>query len=188
MEYTQIGIDTISYYHNLTPKQKKAVIAKLKVLPGFKTAKNLYWENTCVYASDCFADQGIRLIIFRYRGSIWGMYVIIHPTLLLGEADRSALYQATKKSYTKIIKTTDRLLEQVEVPCSLDDMRLYRIDVTMNIIFKDPAFVPAYIRILKKSLICPSVMISKRLSQTGYPFYISKQFLSVFNQHTFNRL
>lgn len=155
MEYIQIGIDTISYYHNLTSKQKNALIAYLKVVPGFRTVKESYWENTYVYASDYFASQGIRLKIFRYQGSIWGMYVIIHPTLILGEPDRSALYQATKKSYTKIIKTADRLLKTVKVPCSLDDMRLYRIDVTMNIIFKDAAFVPEYIRILKKSLILP---------------------------------
>ena len=32
----------------------------------------------------------------------------------------------------------------------LDGMKLYRVDVTMNMIFQDPAPVNAYLRILKR--------------------------------------
>jgi len=151
----QIGIDTISYYHPLTPKQKNKMVKSLKELPKFEVTKNFFWEETYEYVSNYFASQGIRLKIFRNKGSVWGMYVIIHPMLILGNPDRSALYQASKGSYGKIVKTADRLLKSVDIPCSIDGMGLYRIDVTRNYIFDDCAPVNEYIRILKKSRILP---------------------------------
>ena len=80
---------------------------------------------------------------------------IIHPTLVLGENDRSALYYASKSSYNKIVKTVDKILKQINVPFSLDDMPLYRLDVTVNLIFDDGRLVDEHIRILKKSKILP---------------------------------
>ena len=47
------------------------------------------------------------------------------------------------------------MLEPVKVPCSVDDMLLYRPDVTVNFIFGDGSVVGEYIRILKKSVILP---------------------------------
>jgi len=65
-----IGIDTISYYHCLTPKQKNKLVKSLKELPKFETPKNSYWEDTYEYTSDYFAAQGIKLKIFRSKGSV----------------------------------------------------------------------------------------------------------------------
>ena len=147
----QTGLDTFSYYHGLSPKQKRAILKKLKALPNFITVKDDYEDDSYVYVSSYFSVRGVKLCIFRIRGSRWGLYVIVHPSLALGNEDRSALYQATKTSYRKIVKTVDKMLEPVEMPCSVDDMSLYRADVTANIIFDDEGLVEEYIRILKKS-------------------------------------
>lgn len=149
----QLGLDTFSYYYGLSHKQKKAILKELKALPDFRTIKDDYENNSYVYASNYFSVRGVKLCIFRIKGSRWGLYVIVHPTLVLGNGDRSALYQATKTSYRKIVKAVDQMLESVKVPCSVDDMLLYRSDVTANIIFNDRELTDEYIRILKKSIL-----------------------------------
>lgn len=156
MYTVELGIDTLSYYCGLTPKQKDNVIGSLKTLPDFRTERQDYWEKTCVYHSDCFAKQGIKLVLSQIKGKPWGLLVIIHPTLVFGISDRSALYQPTKKrEYKYIVKEVDRLLSRAKVPCSVDDMKLYRGDVTANLVFKASAEVDEYIRILKKSCLLP---------------------------------
>lgn len=151
----QIGIDTISFRHNLSFKQKKAIIKEMKGLPKFKNNEYDYEYPSHKYTSDYFAKQGVKLQISRTEENPWELLVIIHPTLVLGENDRSALYYASKSSYNKIVKTVDKILKQINVPFSLDDMPLYRLDVTVNLIFDDGRLVVEYIRILKKSKILP---------------------------------
>lgn len=151
----QIGIDTISFYHCLSPKQKRKITEKLTVLSQFRPIKEDYENDSYEYISDYFAMQGVKLRISRIEGSVWGLYVIVHPTLVLGEDDRSALYQASKPSYNKIVRAVDKMLKSVNVPLSLDEMSIYRPDVTTNLIFDDGRLVDEYIRILKKSKILP---------------------------------
>lgn len=151
----ELGIDTLSCYYRLTPGQKTDIIKRLKDLPDFRTDQN-YWENTHIYRSDCFAEQGVKLVVSRMNGKPWGLLVVIHPTLVLGEADRGALYLPGKKrEYKSIVEQADQRLKQVEIPCSIDDMKLYRCDVTKNMIFDTTAEVDEYIRILKKSCLLP---------------------------------
>lgn len=151
----QIGFDTISFYHCLSPKQKRKIMEKLTALPQFRPIKEDYENDSYDYVSDHFAKQGVKLYIFRIKGSVWGLLVIVHPTLVLGDHDRSALYQASKSSYNKIVKAVDKMLKSVNIPFSVDDMPLYRLDVTVNIIFDNGRLVDEYIRILKKSKILP---------------------------------
>ena len=151
----QIGIDTISFRHNLSFKQKKAIVKEMKALPKFKNNEHNYEHDSYKYASDYFTKQGVKLQISRTEENPWELLVIIHPTLVLGENDRSALYYASKSSYNKIVKTVDKILKQINVPFSLDDMPLYRLDVTVNLIFDDGRLVDEHIRILKKSKILP---------------------------------
>ena len=111
----QIGIDTISFYHCLSPKQKRKITEKLTVLSQFRPIKEDYENDSYEYISDYFAMQGVKLRISRIEGSVWGLYVIVHPTLVLGEDDRSALYQASKPSYNKIVRAVDKMLKSVNV-------------------------------------------------------------------------
>lgn len=149
----QIGIDTLSYYHPLSPKQKRMILDQLRRLPKFRTIKDDYFDESYRYGSDYFAADGMKIYVFREKGSVWGVFIVVHPTLVLGDNDRSALFQVTKSSYKKMVKIVDKLLGQVDVPCSLDEMKLYRPDVTANLIFSNDDVVSEYIRILKKSIV-----------------------------------
>ena len=152
----EFGIDSFSCYHTLTSKQKQKIMESLKNLPGFRIEKSNYLENSYSYASDCFVDQGVRIWLHRIKGKPWGLLLVVHPMLVLGSSDRSALYQPKKKSeYQEIVKKVDKLLKSVNIPCSIDKMKLYRVDVTVNLIFNKNSLVEEYIRILKKSALLP---------------------------------
>lgn len=152
----EFGIDTFSYYYKLTSKQKSKIIERLETKQGFRAQTNDYLSDTYAYSSDCFKDEGIRIWIKRISGSPWGLLIVVHPTLVLGLSDRSALYQPQKKgNYKKIIECVDKLLNPIGVPCSIGEMKLYRIDITSNLIFEDEAFIYEYLRILKKSCLLP---------------------------------
>jgi len=151
----QIGIDTLCFYHCLSPKQKSKIVAAIKQLPNFKTIESDYVRDSYQYASDHLISNGVKIHIFRKGGSGWGLFIIVHPTLVLGNDDRSALYYATKSSYNRMIKLVDKMLKPIHISCSLADMKLYRVDITGNVIFDNAAWVSEYIRILKKSIILP---------------------------------
>ena len=150
------GIDSFSHYHTLTSKQKRGIMEKLKKLPRFQTEISNYVENSYSYLSDCFVDEGVRIWLRRINGKPWGLLIVVHPRLVLGSSDRSALYMPKKKTeYQEIVKKVDKLLKSVNVPCSVDKMKLYRVDVTANLIFNKRSLVDEYIRILKKSVLLP---------------------------------
>ena len=157
----QSGFDTLSYYHPLSPKQKRKILDQLQKLPEFRTIKNDYFNESYRYGSDYFAAYGVKIYVSRERGSVWGLLVVVRPTLILGDNDRSALYQLAKSSYKKMVKMADKMLSTVGISCSLDNMLLYRCDVTANLIFDDSNLVDEYIRILKKSLILPHYKLDR---------------------------
>lgn len=149
---SELGIDTFSYYYKLTSKQKTEIIKHLKAKEEFHTQVSDYFEDTYTYSSDCFKNNGVRVWIQRINGSPWGLLIVVHPLLVLGGSDRSALYQPQNKGeYKQIVERVDKLLKPVGVPCSVDKMKFYRIDVTINLFFKAEALVTEYLRILKKS-------------------------------------
>ncbi|MCF2661505.1 hypothetical protein [Pseudoflavonifractor phocaeensis] len=150
-----IGIDSFSCTYSLTPKQKSSILGALRIRPKFQTRCSDYFDCTYDYTSDCFAGQGIKLRVSRHKGSLWNLTVTIHPTLLLGDTDRSALFHPNKKTVKEVMHGADTPLKQIHCPCKLKDMKLYRVDVTANLIFETAALVEGYLRILKKSLILP---------------------------------
>lgn len=150
-----MGIDSFSCTYGLTPKQKDSILGALRMRPKFQTRYSDYFDRTYDYTSDCFARQGLKLRVSRHKGSVWNLTVTIHPTLLLGDTDRSALFHPNKKTVTEVMRGADTTLKQIHCPCKLKDMKLYRVDVTVNLIFETAALVEGYLRILKKSLILP---------------------------------
>lgn len=152
----ECGIDTFSYYYKLTSREKDKITGHLKAKGGFRTEVSNYEEDTYAYTSDYFKDDGIRIWIQRIKGNPWGLLIVVHPLLVLDDSDRSTLYQPQKKDdYKKIIKRADRLLKTVNIPCSIDKMKFYRVDVTINLIFKVEVLVNEYLRILKRSCLLP---------------------------------
>ncbi|MCF2660904.1 hypothetical protein [Pseudoflavonifractor phocaeensis] len=150
-----MGIDSFSCTYSLTPKQKDSILGALRIRPRFQIRCNDYFDCTYDYASDCFAGQGIKLRVSRYRGSIWRLTVTVHPTLLLGDTDRSALFRPDKENTKEVMSGADLFLKEICCPCKLKNMKLYRVDITINLIFDTAAVVESYLRILKKSLILP---------------------------------
>jgi len=70
----------------------------------------------------------------------------LHPT---------NLYQPTKKSYEKIVEIVDDLLEPFNLPCSITEMKICRIDATADLHFNKKEYVMDYIHVLKKSVVLP---------------------------------
>lgn len=158
---TEVGIDTFSYYHTLTSGQKSKIMERLKNMSKFHTATSNYLENTYSYFSDCFVDKGVRIWVSRKGGKPWGLLIVVHPMLVLGCSDRSALYKPQEKSeYKQIVKAVDNLLKSVEIPCSIDKMKLYRVDSDINLIFDENTMIDEYIRILKKSCLLPRYQLA----------------------------
>lgn len=156
MGKAELGIDSFSYYYKLTSKQKSKILEHLKAKKKFRIERDDYESDTHIYFSSYFKDDGIKIWIERIKGNPWGMLIVVHPLLVLGDPDRSALYQLREKSdYNRLVKRVDRFLKTVDVPCSIYDMKLYRVDVTANLLFEDEAYVMEYLRILKKSCLLP---------------------------------
>ena len=152
----EAGIDSFSCYYTLTSKKKSNIMEKLRKLPEFYAIMCNYAQDTYAYLSDCFADKGVKVWVSRKNGNPWGLLVVVHPMLVLGGSDRSALYQPQDKSeYKKLIEKVDSLLESVDVPCSIGKMKLYRTDVTANLTAEDKTLVDEHLRILKKSAQLP---------------------------------
>ena len=149
------GIDTFTLYHVLTWEEKEKIVKAISKLPGYRDDSGDYESEYHCHRSECFADDGIKIKVEKQGKNPWGLYVLLHPTLLLGESDRSALYRPKKGSYKEMEFAADDLLERLGVPCRLGDMKLYRADVTMNLVFSSERIAGAYLRILKKSQIIP---------------------------------
>ena len=162
-----MGIDSFSCTYSLTPKQKDSILDALRMRPKFQTRYSDYFDRTYVYTSDCFAGHGIKLQISRHKGSVWNLTITIHPTLLLGDADRSALFHPDKKTVKEVMHRADMPLKQIDCPCKLKDMKLYRVDVTANLIFETASLVESYLRILKKSLILPRYHVEQFKKDEG---------------------
>lgn len=152
----ETGIDSFSYSYSLTAKQKSKILEKLIGLSKFQTRCKDYEGETFDYTSDHFAEDGIKLRVFRRNGSVWTLFVTVHPTLLMGDNNKSSLYQPSKTILKILMNKADTILEQIQCPCKLKKMKMYRVDVTANLIFKDSDIVEDYLRILKKGLLMPS--------------------------------
>ena len=155
------GIDTFTLYHVLTWDEKDKIVRTISKLPGYRDDSGDYESEYLCYRSECFADQGIKIKVEKQGKNPWGLYILLHPTLLLGETDRSALYLPDKNSFRRFTEEADALLNRFKVPCKVEDMKLNRADVTMNLVFPETQLVDAYLRILKKSLILPHYKLDR---------------------------
>ena len=151
----EIGIDSFSFCYPLTSKQKSQIIEKLKLFSKFQTRCSDYFEKTYDYTSDYFAKRGVKLRIFKKKGSIWNLFITIHPSLLMGDNNRLSVKFPSKTILKVLLNNADSMLGYVHCPCKLRKMKLYRVDVTANLIFEDSDIVDSYLRILKKSLLLP---------------------------------
>ena len=137
----ETGIDSFSYSCSLTSKQKRTMLESMKSLSKFQTRCADYENESFDYTCDHFAAKGIKLRVFQRKGSIWTCFITVHPTLLMGDTNRSALYHPNKNIFKSLMSSANSILEQIQCPCRIEAMKLYRVDVTANIIFDDADLV-----------------------------------------------
>ena len=133
----------------------------------FKKIQDACYETGCVQDTsdiwirkerlNCYAyhEQGIRINLHGISGKLYRLRVQIEPCRVLSEANPTALFQPDKWNYRHLVMTADRLLKNLKVPCSIDNMKISRCDLTANIGFSSQEELMEYLRILKKSLIIP---------------------------------
>ena len=133
----------------------------------FKKIQDACYETGCVQdTSDicirkerlschAYREQGIKIYLHGISGELYRLRIQIEPCRVLSEASPTALFQTDKWNYRHLVMTVDRLLKNLKVPCSIDNMKISRCDLTANIGFFSQEELMEYLRILKKSLIIP---------------------------------
>ena len=107
-------------------------------------------ENLYCYA---YYEQGVKVYLYRKSGKLYRLRVQVEPCRMLGEADPTALAKLSKRQYKKLVKTVDSILKKLKVPLSIDDMKISRCDLAMNIEFSSQDELMEYLCIFKKSLL-----------------------------------
>jgi len=155
------GIDTVSFYVVLTHSQKNTILRRMtEHKKAFFTEEDNYERGVYSYRSEYLAEQGIKLRVAKYGNTPWGLYILVHPALALGNTDRAALYQPNKENYKKLAKVVDTKLKKYEVPVQMEKMSMLRADVTINLFFSNGEFVCQYLKTFRKCLLIPHYKLS----------------------------
>ena len=144
------GLHTCSVGMSMTARQ---YYRTREHTPALQQCGADYWSEKERYISYAFENKGIVIYLSKFpgrNGAIYRLKVRIEPCRVLGSDDPTALYQPTKKSYRKLVKTVDKLLKKCCLPCSVDEMKVSRTDLTVDMHLESDALVHAYIRFLQK--------------------------------------
>jgi len=114
------------------------------------------WKNVEKLYCYTYLEQGVKVYLHGKSGKLYRLRVQIEPCRALGEKDPTALAKLDKETYKELVKTVDKLMKELKVPCSIDKMKISRYDLTINIEFSCEDGLMEYLRIIKKSLILPA--------------------------------
>lgn len=145
------GIHTFSSGIVLTYKQFKKIFSAYEKTGCTKDTSDIWKGKVRLYCC-AYQEQGIKVFLHGRPGKLYRLRVQIEPCRVLGESDPTALAKLDKRQYKKLVKAVDSVLESLEVPCSIDEMKISRCDLTINIIFSSQKELMEYLRIFKKSL------------------------------------
>ena len=148
------GVHTYSVGMVLTYRQFKKIQDACYETGCVQDTSNI-WEVKEQLYCNAYHNQGIKVFLHRISGELYQLRVRIEPCRVLGDAVPTALFQPDKWSYRQMVKSVDKLLKNLKVPCSIDNMKISRCDLTANIEFSSQEELMEYLRILKKSLIIP---------------------------------
>ena len=149
------GVDTLCYYHPLTSDQKDAMVKKLKSSKGFYKDKSDYFSETKQYHSDAYIEWGVKIFIRKCSNVPWHLQLIVHPEMVLGDADRAELWMPSKSDYKEISSRITKILHEAGLKLDADQLSLTRVDLTANLQFPEQSMVDEYLRILKKGILLP---------------------------------
>ena len=148
------GVHTYSVGMVLTYKQYKKVLNACYETECVIGTSHIFYGKERLY---CYAyhEQGLKVYLHGISGELYRLRIQIEPCRVLGDAAPTALFQPDKWSYRQMVKSADKLLKRVKVPCSVDAMKISRCDLTANIEFSSQEEKMEYLRIFKKSLTIP---------------------------------
>ena len=109
------------------------------------------WDNTEQLFCYTYLEQGVKVFLHGKSGKLYRLRVQVEPCRVLGDADPTALAKLSKWQYKALVKTVDSMLKKLKVPISIDNMKISRCDLTMNIEFFTQDELMAYLRIFQKS-------------------------------------
>lgn len=141
------GVHTYSVGMPLTAKQYYQIQKSLS--DRLRLTNSNFWAKKEQYNVDFLKESGIVLYLSKIK-RIYRIKVRLEPCRVLGNSDPAALYQPSKKSYREMIQQVDKLLQPYHIPCSIDEMKISRIDLTCNLLFSQSDPVQIYIRSLQK--------------------------------------
>ena len=148
----EYGIHTYSVEKILTYKQYKKV-KKMCLDSGKVTVDSNIIAGIEPYFYYGFAEYGIKLYLIGLSAKIYQLRVQIEPCRVLGAPDPTALFRVNNRQYRALVKKVDAQLEKLSVPGSVDEMKINRCDVTINVSFDDHNILLEYLRILKKGYV-----------------------------------
>lgn len=155
------GVDTLCYDYPLTSEQKKAMVAYLRTRKGFIRGKRDYFAETKLYHSDAFWEWGIKIYIRKFAAGPWHLNLIVHPVMVLGDPDRTMLWEPSKSEYSKICSIISKILNKSGLTVNADQLSLTRVDLTTNLGFPEQDLVDTYLRILKKGMLLPHYRLER---------------------------
>lgn len=146
------GIHTYLSGKVLTYKQFKRIQKACYATGCVQDTSNIWKAKEKLF---CYAyqEQGIKVFLHSKPGKWYRLRVQIEPCRVLGEKAPTALAKLDRKTYKELVKHVDRMLKELKVPCSIDEMKLSRCDLTINIEFSCQEELMQYLRILKKSIL-----------------------------------
>lgn len=151
VEQCRQGIHTYSVFLTLTAKEYYAIRKACQTLRSYNQE---YWTERETYHIDELSAHGLKLYLSRIS-KLYTLKIRIEPCLVLKSKNPAALYVPTKKSYCALVKTADKRLKHLDIPRSIDEMKLCRADWTVDLYFKEKACVLSYVRILQNSFVMP---------------------------------
>ena len=147
----ETGVHTFSAGMTLTHKQFQKIYNACYKTGCIQGASDIWNQKEWLY---CYAylKQGVKVFLHGNSGKLYRLRVQIEPCRVLGEPDPTALAEFDKRQYNELVKTLDEIFKKLKVPRSIDEMKISRCDLTMNVEFATREELMEYLRIFKKSL------------------------------------
>lgn len=151
MESISGGGHTFSAWMVLTYKQFKKIEKACYKTECVKDTSD-FWKGIDRLYCYAYQKQGVKIYLHGKSGKLYHLRVQIESCRVLGESDPTALAKMDKRQYKELVKAVDRIFRKLNIPGSIDTMKISRCDLTVNIEFSSQDELMEYLRIFKKSL------------------------------------
>lgn len=157
LEPDGFSIHTFELSRRLTKHEFDRIKGELYALPQSK-GKRVYKDDHGVYRCETFGDYGIRVRLEKYEAQRYAQYYLrltVNPKRLLNPGgDWREIYLGIlppgKKSVEDMTKAFARLFRDTEIPNKIDDYKLSRLDLCVNIRSDKKKIFRELVRILRK--------------------------------------